>query len=138
MEQKFDSNAEKQAVWETLKTVNRLWGRDNRPEALAEYFHAQMIAVCGGESIIRTDGRACLDGWAWFCREAKDIRFEERDPHIALFCDGAVAVAAYFFECAYTMGGKSVVMKGRDLFTLIKENGRWRIVADHFSPLQNS
>lgn len=138
MTDNFGNNRDKQAVWETLKTMNRLWSRDNRPEALADYFHEQMIAVCGGELTIRTDGRACLDGWAWFSREADNIRFEERDPHIALFYGGTVAVAAYFFDCTYTMKGKSVAMKGRDLFTLIKENGRWRIVADHFSPTEKA
>ena len=129
----FMSDEEREAVWETLKTVNRLWSRDNRPEALVEYFHEQMIAVCGGESIIRPDGRACLEGWTRFSREAENIHFEEREPHIALFGGGTVAVAAYYFDCTYTMKGASVSMKGRDLFTFIKEEGRWRIVSDHFS-----
>ena len=135
MTNEFESDLEKRAVWETVLEINRLWSRDNRPEALADFFHEKMLAVCGGESIIRPDGRACLDGWTWFCREAQDLCFEERDPHIAMFCDGTVAVVAYFFDCSYKLNGKAAVMKGRDLFTLIKENGRWRVAGDHFSPI---
>ncbi len=130
------NDADKQAVWETLKTINRLWSQDNRPEALVDYFHEQMIAVCGGESTIRSGGRACLEEWTWFSREAENIQFIEHEPHIELFCGGTVAVAAYYFDCTYTMKGKSVAMKGRDLFTLIKENGKWRVIADHFSPTE--
>jgi len=32
------------------------------------------------------------------------------------------------------MNGQEVVMKGRDLFTLVKQRGRWLVVADQFSP----
>ena len=135
MTNKFENDSEKRAVWETILGINRLWSRENRPEALADFFHEKMLAVCGGESVIRPDGHACLAGWSWFCRQATDIRFEESDPHIALFCNGTVAVVAYFFECTYKMNGKVTVMNGRDLFTLVKENDHWRVAGDHFSPL---
>ncbi len=131
----FDNDTDKQAVFETLKTMNRLWSSDRRPEALADYFHERMTAVCGGESTIRTNGQACIEGWTRFSREAENIYIEESKPHIELFLGGTVAVAAYYFDCSYTMKGRHVAMKGRDLFTLIKEHGRWHIIADHFSPL---
>ena len=131
----FQNDAEKQNVWETVQTINRLWSKEQRPEALRDFFHSGMVAVCGGEAIIRKDGAACLEGWTWFAKEATDIQFVEQDPHITIHLDGTVAVVAYFFDCSYKMNGVAVTMKGRDMFTLIKISNRWHVVANHFSPL---
>jgi len=32
------------------------------------------------------------------------------------------------------MGGQTVTMGGRDMMSLVNENGRWWVVADQFSP----
>jgi ketosteroid isomerase-like protein len=32
------------------------------------------------------------------------------------------------------MGGQEMAMKGRDMFFLVREEDRWLVVADQFSP----
>jgi hypothetical protein len=32
------------------------------------------------------------------------------------------------------MGGRTFKLEGRDMFSLVKEDGRWRVVSDQFSP----
>jgi hypothetical protein len=38
------------------------------------------------------------------------------------------------FEIDFEMGGRLVEMRGRDLMTLEKRDGRWWLVADMFAP----
>jgi ketosteroid isomerase-like protein len=60
--------------------------------------------------------------------------WKEIDPKIEIFGDGAVAVVAYRYETSFDMGGKTMNVSGRDMMSLVKEEGRWRVVADHFAP----
>ena len=52
---------------------------------------------------------------------------------VLMLAEGRGAVVAYDFEIDYSAGGREVRMSGRDLMTLDKHDGRWWLVADHFS-----
>ena len=51
-----------------------------------------------------------------------------------MLAEGRSAVVACDFEIDFKAGDHVVQMSGRDLMTLDKRNGRWWLVADHFSP----
>jgi len=41
---------------------------------------------------------------------------------------------SYYFDMIYDVKGKKTNYKGRDMIVLVKENEKWLIVADQFSP----
>lgn len=47
------------------------------------------------------------------------------------------AIVTYYFDMSFQMNGQTINMKGRDMFSLVKENNKWWIVADQFSQYPN-
>jgi len=56
------------------------------------------------------------------------------DHHVRLYARGQCAVATYLFTIDFTMGGQRQIMKGRDMFFLVREGEQWLVAADQFSP----
>jgi len=46
---------------------------------------------------------------------------------------GDAAVVTYLYELRCRLGGASLTLGGRDMFFLVREEGRWWAVADQFS-----
>ena len=68
-----------------------------------------------------------------------DTRINLRPPSLKLrrvkiFANGTSAVVTYCIDMAFIYNGKEASFKGRDLFFLVKENGKWLIAANEFSP----
>lgn len=121
-------------VWSTVQASNRLWTIEGRPERLAGFFAAEMIAITPTD-VCRREGReACVAGWTEFVRAARILRWEEKNPAVLLLAGGRCAVVAYDYELDCEMGGRAIHFSGRDLMTLELREGRWWLVADHFSP----
>jgi uncharacterized protein (TIGR02246 family) len=126
----FD-HPEQQAVWNTVRALNDAWTKGN-PDELVNYFHQDMVAITATDQNRRVGRDACLAGWKDFAHAATIHHWKEIDPLVQLYGDSAVVT--YDFDIAFDMGGNALALKGRDMFVLVKENGRWVAVADHFSP----
>lgn len=125
---------DKDEVWAFVQELNRVWTVEGRPERLVDYFAPEMIAITPTDRF-RLEGRAsCVAGWTDFVRTAKILRMIESNPIMLLLAEGRCAVVAYDFDIDFETGGQVVNMRGRDLLTLEKRDGRWWLVADHFSP----
>jgi ketosteroid isomerase-like protein len=93
-----------------------------------------MIAVTATDRG-RLDGReACVASWARFVEATRVRRWVELEPKVQVYCGGAAAVVSYEFDVAFDTPGGTVELGGRDTFTLVREDGRWWIALDHFSP----
>jgi hypothetical protein len=69
------------------------------------------------------------------CVQATTIHsWHEHQPKVELFAGGMLAVVTYYFEISYDWAGARRDTAGRDMFTLVREDGRWWVVADQFSP----
>jgi hypothetical protein len=83
----------------------------------------------------RLEGReACVAGWTGFVRATKILRWHETNAVVLMLAADHSAVVAYDFDIVYEMNGHVVEMRGRDLMTLERRDGRWWLVADHYSP----
>ena len=121
-------------VWRTVKAMNRAWTVNRDPARLRDFFHRDMIAVTATDRH-RLDGReACVASWSRFVDAARVTRWAEVDPNVQIYCGGSAAVVSYDFVIAFEIAGRVVELGGRDTFTLVREDGRWWIVMDHFSP----
>lgn len=121
----------KKEVWKTLRDLNDTWTKGN-PEDLANYFHADMVAITPTDRKRREGRAACVADWVEFTKAAKIHRWKETDPKIQIY--GNAAVVTYHFEIAFDKGGQTISFGGRDLYVFVHEGGRWLAVADHFSP----
>jgi ketosteroid isomerase-like protein len=120
-------------VWATVQTLNRLWTVDGRPEQLAEYFAPEMVAITPTDQQRREGREACVAGWAEFVHATTIHRWVESNPLVLVMAGDQAAVVAYDYEIDFTMGGRRIQLRGRDLMTLEKRSGRWWLLADHFS-----
>jgi len=123
----------KQEVWETVQALNRLWTVEGKTGDLTGYFHERMVAITPTDRLRREGGAACVAGWKGFTDAAKIHYWKEIDPKIELFGNGTFAVVTYYFDMSFDMGGQSITMGGRDMMSLVNEDGRWWVVADQFS-----
>ena len=119
-----------QEIWSTIRTLNDAWTNGN-PDDLADYFHPRMIAVTPVDRLRREGAEACVAGWKGFAEATRIHRWQEFDPLIQVY--GDAAVVAYYYEIDFDMGGRRIEESGRDLFFLVREHGRWWVVADQFS-----
>jgi len=120
--------------WQFVQALNHAWTVERDAAKLAEFFHERMVAITPVDHL-RRDGRAaCVEGWEQFVKMAKMLAWRETDPKVDLYADGRCAVVTYYYEMDAEIGGQRVTLPGRDMLTLIKEDGRWWAVADQFSP----
>jgi ketosteroid isomerase-like protein len=130
----MNKGAVKNEVWGTVQALNRLWTVEDKPDRLGKYFHERMIAVTPTDRLRREGSEACVAGWKAFTDHAKIHYWKEIDPLIEVYGEGRFAVAAYYFEMSVEMGGQTFKLEGRDMFSLVKEDGKWQVVSDQFSP----
>jgi hypothetical protein len=121
----------KQEIWATVRAMNDAWTKGN-PDDLSKYFHPNMVAITATERNRLDGAAACIASWKGFATAAKIHRWEETNPVIHVY--GSSAVAAYYFDMSFDMGGQTINMDGRDMFFFVRENGKWLAVADQFSP----
>jgi uncharacterized protein (TIGR02246 family) len=121
----------KAEIWSMVRAMNDAWTLGD-PNDLAKYFHPDMIAVTPAARHKLDGGQACIEGWKSFANSAKTHYWKEIDPAIHVY--GNAAVVAYDFDMSFDMGGKTIQSAGRDLLLVVKENGKWLVAADQFSP----
>jgi len=130
----MNQEAVKQEVWSTIQNLNRLWAAENKADGLAKYFHEKMVAITPSDRLRREGREASVAGWKAFTEAATIHYWKEMDPLIEVFGGGKFAVVTYYFDMAVDMGGETVRLEGRDMFSLVKEDGKWLVVSDQFSP----
>ncbi|MGE5681089.1 MAG: nuclear transport factor 2 family protein [Bacillota bacterium] len=122
---------EKQFIWDLVHEMNLCWTAGD-PCELNNYFHQKMVAMNPSQSGKILGSEACVKGWTTFAENTSIKSWLEFDPLIEIFnCD--TAIVTYNFQILYDMNGISYDIKGKDMFTLVKEDGKWWIVANHFS-----
>ncbi|MCK9620826.1 MAG: nuclear transport factor 2 family protein [Methylobacter sp.] len=126
---RFDDPVQ-QEVWATVRALNDAWTQGN-PDDLVHYFHRDMVAITATDRLRREGGADCIAGWKGFAEVARIHRWQEIDPIIHVY--GDAAVVAYYYDIAFDMNGQTMNLGGRDMFFLVKEDGRWWVVADQFS-----
>ena len=118
-------------VWHIVQQLNKAWTTGN-PEALKDFFHRDMVAITATDRLRLEGKEACIASWKAFSDAAKIHYWKEIDPKIRLY--GDTAVVTYYFDMSFDMGGQSITMGGRDMFVMVREEGKWWVVADQFSP----
>ncbi len=120
-------------VWQTVCALNDAWTVHADADELRRYFHRDMVAITPTDRLRRAGRESCVAGWMGFVAQARITSWDTTDPQVQLYCGGTCAVVSYYYRLACEMGGRALDLSGRDLLTLVLEDGRWWLVADQFS-----
>ncbi|MCP4571697.1 MAG: nuclear transport factor 2 family protein [bacterium] len=116
--------------------VHEVWQacRDNDVEQLAAHH------LDSGKFSKWVDGAADIIGYTEtvayeteFWSQAKDFVYEIENLRVDVF--GATAVAAFVIPYEAAFGGETLKGKERATFVFVKQEGDWKIVHEHFSPV---
>ncbi len=124
-------------IWKMIQQINRKWTVENNADELKYYFHKDMVAITPTDLKRIEGGENCVAGWKNFSENAKIHFWNEAEPKVQVYGEGKFAIVTYYFDMSFDMGGRTIDMKGRDMFSLINENGKWLVVADQFSQVPN-
>ncbi len=122
----------KAEIWAMVNAMNDAWIK-GEPDRLVNYFHADMVAVTPVARHRLDGGPACVEGWKSFVEKTTEIYYM-RIIYPVIHVYGDAAVVAYDYDIAFDVGGEEFKALGRDLLYVAKENGRWWVVADQYSP----
>lgn len=128
----------KEQVWQVVQAMNRIWAVEGKVEGLEEYFHENMVSIIPTDHDRHEGREECIAAWKIFVDSVTMHDWKEINPRVDLYGNGQFAVVAYYFEGTFDMGGRTLKTTGRDLMTLVNENGKWWIVSDQFSPYPRS
>ncbi len=118
----------------TIREMNRCWTESWDEARFREYIHPEAVAIVPTAPGCLEGRDAYVAGWRGFAEVATIHEWNEQDLRIRFHASGSSAVVTYLFTISFTMAGQPMTMKGRDMFFLVKEAGRWLVVADQFSP----
>ena len=122
---------EEAEVWATVEALNQCWTR-GRATDLREYFHEDMVAITPSDRMPLLGRDACVAAWTEYAESTKILFWETRSPRIRVY--GDAAIETYQYEMQGERDGEVLHPSGRDMVVLIREAGRWWVVADQFSP----
>jgi hypothetical protein len=120
-------------IWKVIQEMNRKWTVENRPDELRNYFHKDMVAITATDQMRIEGGEQCVAGWKNFSKNATIHFWKELEPKVQVYGEGKFAIVTYYFDMSFDMGRQTISSKGRDMLSLVNENGKWVVVADQFS-----
>jgi uncharacterized protein (TIGR02246 family) len=118
-------------IWATVESLNRCWTTGD-PGELRNYFHEDMVALTPGDRAPLHGRDACVASWSAYAETTKIISWRTNAPSVQVY--DRAAVVTYLYDMVCERDGHQFCPSGRDLMVLVKEDGRWWLVADHFSP----
>jgi uncharacterized protein (TIGR02246 family) len=128
----------KQEIWAVIQAMNRAWTVEGDIAKLRDYFHENMVAIYPADRE-RLEGReACLASYRRYVETSDIHSFKEVDPKIQIHDDGHAAVVTYYYDMSVEVDGQKYEPAGREMIVLVKEDGRWWVVAEQFSPFPTS
>jgi len=107
--------AAEQHLWETVQALNRAWAEGRRDDVLP-FLHRDRV----GSWRTNDDGTTVLE-------------WREDDAHVRIY-QSVAAVVTYAYVVRYRpAGGEPRERRGRDAVFLVRENGRWLVIADQLT-----
>lgn len=124
-----------QDAWSTVRTINRHWALTEDMDSLALHLHEDMVVV-SPDGMLRGK-RQIIDAYHTYADYAQTLQMEETEPVIQLYHDGKTAVVTYRNNLKIqTTDNRIESFSCRDMYTLVREAGEWRAVAQHYSFLK--
>jgi ketosteroid isomerase-like protein len=128
-----DMEQVEQEVWRTIEEMTTAWATHGDVEPLRNFFHENMVAITP-DVRERIEGReACLAAYKDFVDKSTIHSWRDYDPEVQVYGGGNFAVVTCYWEMSFDYEGKRYDSAGRDMLVLVKEDGKWWLVADKYS-----
>lgn len=127
---------EKMEAWNTVRTINRLWAITENMDSLGLYIHQDMV-IFSPDSKDRLQRRtSIIDAYSQYAAYAQTVSFKEYNPMVQLYNNNQTAVVTYYYDLVIkTPTGETQKFNARDMYTLIRDQGRWIAVAQYYAPI---
>jgi ketosteroid isomerase-like protein len=130
----MDDAARIREIETMIREMNRCWTAGWHEEQFRKYIHPDAVAIVP-TTPGRLEGRdAYVAGWRCFSEAVVIHEWKETNHKVRVYAGGKSAVVTYFFSITFVMGTQKRIMRGRDMFFLVKEGRKWLVAADQFSP----
>jgi hypothetical protein len=123
-------------VWNTIKTINRHWAITENMDSLGLFIHPDMVIIFP-DSKERMQGKSkIIESYRSYANYAQTISMKETNPLIQLYNENITAIVTYYYDLEIKIPtGETQTFTGRDMYTLIYNNGKWIAVAQQYSPM---
>ena len=128
-----DEEAVKAEVLERVKDWDHTWADLKDGEKLKEFFHENMVSITPSDHDILYGKAKNLEMYHGFMESSEVVSWELVEPEVHLYNNGKTAVLSTYYKITIKAEPENLVLEGRDLMTLVKEDENWVIVADQFS-----
>lgn len=126
-----DWSAEQKEVWDAIETCDQAYAAKNS-EAFLDCIHDDFSGWLYSEPVPR--GKAAFEKVGMYMFKTRDVLATELRP-IDIKVYGNFAVIHYFFvNMTKDQDGKESYEQGRWTDVMLKEDGKWRWIADHGGP----
>jgi len=126
----MDTQALENEALAFVKALNETWTK-GEAHRLGDYFHPDMVAITATDRDILHGRDVCSAAWRKFAEATTIHYWKELETKVRIF--GNTAIVTYYFDMSFDMRGRTIQLGGRDMYVLVKEDGRWWAVADQFS-----
>ncbi len=128
------NNPEAVEAFATVSNFNRLWVREHTTEGMDKLCHPDMVLINPGlpERVLGRD--RIIRNYRVYLDTVQPQTIRELEPMVQLHNHGLTAVVTYDYDLRIRVGEESKRFQGRDMVVLVRENGKWLVVADQFCP----
>ena len=122
----------KHEVWNTVKTINRLWAITEDMDSLSLFIHDDMVLFSPDGKIYGKD--KIINSYRDYSQYAETVSLKETEPLVLLHNRNKMAIVSYY--CDLTIKTPDEEMQTfycKDMYTLIFDKGKWIAVAQHYS-----
>ncbi|MCP4727291.1 MAG: nuclear transport factor 2 family protein, partial [bacterium] len=124
----------KSEVWNTVKKHNESWTVLEDLNEQEKYIHDDIVFITPGDEFPIEGKQAYLDGYKGWIDSADVHYFRELEHKVRISGNGTAAVVSYYIDMSFNYNGEEKTFRGRDLFFLVLEDGKWLITANEYSP----
>lgn len=130
----IDEETLKAEVLERVNEWDRTWAELKDIEKLKEFFHDNIVSITPSDREIQYGKTRNLELYQGVMDGLEVVSWELVEPVVDIYNEGRTAVLSTCYKIVVKGDSENIVLEGRDLMTLIKEDDKWVIVADQFSP----
>ena len=124
----------KSEILKTVKAHNRAWAVNENINEQMNYIHDDIQMIAPPYQKIIRGKQEYKKGYLNWMKHAKVHYYKEIDPNITLLKNGDIALVTFHIDMSFDYDSVAVnKWEGLDLMTLIKENGKWKIISDMYA-----
>ncbi len=120
-------------VLEKVEEFTIAWAEKEDPELLRNIFHDRIVSITPSVREPIHGANENIEAYKKFLESVEIVDSKFTNKTVNLYNNQHTAVVTLQYEVDMKFGNSKMTSVGRDMLILVKENGKWEIVADQYS-----